>query len=26
LAWAYTFSKIPEDARLATARLMVRAR
>jgi hypothetical protein len=26
LAWAYTFSKVPEDARLATARLMVRAR
>src|SRR5271156_11043 len=26
LAWAYTFSKIPEEARLATARLMVRAR
>jgi hypothetical protein len=26
LAWAYTFSKIPEGARLATARLMVRAR
>jgi hypothetical protein len=26
LAWAYTFSKIPENARLATARLMVRAR
>lgn len=26
LAWAYTFSKVPEDARLATARLLVRAR
>jgi hypothetical protein len=22
LAWAYTFTRIPEDARLATARLM----
>jgi VanZ family protein len=26
LAWAYTFSKVPEDARLTTARLLVRAR
>ncbi|MGB8540734.1 MAG: hypothetical protein WCD49_03760 [Candidatus Acidiferrales bacterium] len=26
LAWAYTFYYVPEDARLATARLMVRAR
>jgi hypothetical protein len=26
LAWAYTFSKVPEDARLMTARLVVRTR
>lgn len=26
LAWAYTFTKVPEDARLATARLAVRSR
>jgi hypothetical protein len=26
LAWAYTFTKVPEDARLATAQLAVRAR
>jgi len=26
LAWAYTFYKVPEDARLTTARLLVRAR
>jgi hypothetical protein len=26
LAWAYTFYKVPEDARLATARLLARAR
>jgi hypothetical protein len=25
-AWAYTFFKVPEDARLATARLVARAR
>ena len=26
LAWAYTFTKVPEDARLTPARLMVKAR
>jgi hypothetical protein len=26
LAWSYTFTKVPEDARLTTARLMVKAR
>ena len=26
LAWAYTFYKVPEDARLTTARLLARAR
>jgi hypothetical protein len=26
IAWAYTFAKVPEDARLATARLVARAR
>jgi hypothetical protein len=26
LAWAYTLTKVPEDARLATARLVARAR
>lgn len=26
LAWAYTFTKVPEDARLATASLLARAR
>ncbi|MGA8142788.1 MAG: hypothetical protein WB987_02735 [Candidatus Acidiferrales bacterium] len=26
IAWAYTFAKVPEDARLATARLVVRTR
>jgi hypothetical protein len=26
LAWAYTFTKVPEDSRLAPARLMARAR
>jgi hypothetical protein len=26
LAWAYTFTRVPEDARLATARLLARAR
>jgi hypothetical protein len=26
LAWAYTFTKVPEDARLAPARLLVKAR
>jgi len=25
LAWAYTFTKVPENARLATARLVARA-
>ena len=25
-AWAFTFTKVPEDARLATARLLARAR